>query len=292
MSDTLIVGSDGMGSWTKDFLSPLLSRTFPHTTILYDNSRKPDLVVRSHFLNMETREPYDCPYIVWSGESRPVALLPERAPLFELNTYTCDRPNSVFFPHLVAELRETKRPPVIKPKRYCVSYAFSNRIPIREAFFTYMRSLEPSCYSFGRSCPTPDRPFEMPASNRSQNATAFSEFAFNVAMENAAIPGYLTEKIGFAFCAGSVPIYWGDTDTVTSFFNPASFLNIKNFPTVQRAATTALQIWKDPQKLRPYLDAPITLNSRLADYEAIYTEYRPWQKPMVDRLREALPDFS
>ena len=111
-------------------------------------------------------------------------------------------------------------------------------------------------------------------------------------MENAVIPGYMTEKIGFAFCSGSVPIYWGDTETVNSFFNPASFFNVSDYPTVDKAGEAAVELWKDKQKLQRFLDAPITVNNKLADYEAIYTDYKPWQEPMVVALREAFPDLN
>ena len=285
------VVSDGMGSWSYDFLQPLLARTFPHTMITYDNMKEPDLVVKSHFANLEKAKPYSCPVIFWSGESRPVPLGTE-VPLFELNTFHSSRPNSVWFPHLVAELRHTERPATLKPKRFCAAYAFSNPIPIRELVFRTMRTYERTCYAFGRSCHTSDNPFPAPAAARKFNATAFDEFAFIVAMENAVVPGYLTEKIGYAFAAGAVPIYWGDTATATDFFNPASFLNVADYMTPEAAATTAVHIWRDPQKLQRFLDAPIRINDRLADYEAIYTEYRPWQAPMVTALKEAFPDFS
>jgi hypothetical protein len=292
--NTLNVGSDGMGSWAFGFLDPLLKRTFPHTEISHDTTKKPDLVIRSHFTNMESQEPYDTPYIVWSGESQPVALLPTHAPLFELNTYYSPRPNSVYFPYLMAEIKETKRPTGVQAtdKKFCASYAFSNHVRERETLFLYMRQKEPTCYSFGRSCLTKDNPFKAPASSRGENATAFRDFAFNVAMENAVIPGYMTEKIGFAFGSGSVPIYWGDTDTVNSFFNPASFLNVADYSSIGKAADAAVELWKDKQKLQRFLNAPITVNNKLADYEAIYTDYRPWQNPMVTALREAFPDLN
>jgi hypothetical protein len=286
------VGSDGMGSWSYEFVLPLLQRTFPHTTITQDATRPYDLVVRSHFTHMERLPSYKCPYIVWSGESRPVPLLQDRAPLFELNTYHAARPNSIWFPHLIAECRETRRPELNQPKQYCCAYAFSNPILERELLFRKMRSLEPTCYSFGRSCPTNDNPFVAPAAYRQSNSKHFVKFAYNVAMENAIVSGYMTEKIGNAFMSGSVPIYWGDTDTVNDIFNPASFLNVQDYANVVKAAEAAVHIWRDPHKFQTYLDAPITLNNKLADYEAIYTEYRPWQKPMVDRLRDAFPDLS
>lgn len=289
---SLNVISDGMGRWSYGFMEPFLKRTFPQTTITFDATKPADLVIRSMFNKQETIAPFDCPYITWSGESRPVPLLPSHAPLFELNTYDCPRPNSVYFPHIVAELKETRRPVANLPKKYCCSYAYSNPIAERELLFRAMRTLEPTCYSFGRSAPTADNPFAAPAGKRSNNATFFAEFGYNVAMENAIIPGYLTEKIGFAFSSGSVPIYWGDTATVTRFFNPEAFLNVLDYKNIVTAAQTAVNIWRDPQKFQKFLDAPITLNNMLSDYEAIYTEYRPWQKPMVDALREAFPDHS
>lgn len=285
------VVSDGMGKWSYDFMEPFLRRTFPNTTITFDATKPADLVIRSLFNKLETIAPYDCPYITWSGESRPVPLLPTHDPLFELNTYDCPRPNSVYFPHIVAELKETRRPESPSKKKYCCSYAFSNSVTERELLFRKMRSLEPTCYAFGKSAFTNDNPFVAPAGKRKNNADYFSEFAFNVAMENAIIPGYLTEKIGYAFCSGSVPIYWGDTETVSKFFNPDAFLNVCNYTNIVTAAATAVQIWRDPQKLQKYLDAPITINNILSDYEAIYLEYRPWQKPMVDKLRDAFPDL-
>jgi hypothetical protein len=36
----------------------------------------------------------------------------------------------------------------------------------------------------------------------------------------------------------------------------------------------------------------MTVNDRLAELETVRTEYQPWQKPFVDRLRDAFPDLS
>lgn len=289
---SLRVGSDGMGSWSREFMKPLLQRTFPNTTILFESTEVPDLVIRSHFAHQERANPYNCPYILWSGEARHVTPLGSHEPLFELNTFHSSRPNSIFFPHLIAEMKEIRRPEPNPTKKYCCSYAYSNPVLERELLFRRMRSLEPTCYSFGRCSFTSDIPFVANINERGKNAESFKEFAFNVAMENRVLPGYLTEKIGFAFRSGSVPIYWGDNDTVNDFFNPASFFNIRDYRTPVQAAETAVQLWKDPQKLQSYVDAPITVSKTLENYEAIYTEYRPWQKPMVDKLREAFPDFS
>lgn len=289
---TLNVRSDGMGRWGYGTLEPLIKRTFPNTRIIHDDSREPDLVIRSHFQRIEPTFPYSCPYITWSGESYRVTPKADYAPLLEVTTALHPGvENEFYIPFLVAEVPKTARPAqVTTPKRWCAAYAFSNRVFEREQLFIQMRVKEPTCYAFGRSCFTRDNPFELGASDRGQNATAFRDFGFVVAMENKVAPGYLTEKIGTAFCAGAVPIYWGDSATVSDFFNPAAYLDVHDYASPRAAALAAVEIWRDPQKLQRFLDAPITLNSRLADYEAVRTEYRPWQRPFMDRLREAFPD--
>ena len=282
-----------MGSWCYGFMRPFLQRTFPRTRITYDQTQTPDLVIRSLAPRLETLPAYNCPYILFSGESMPATPLMARAPLFEINTVETQDPKSVYIPYLIAEVSESKRPnTATKPKKYCAAYAFSNPVPEREAVFRTMKAQEKTCYSFGTSCRSYDVPFRAPAKLRVQNASAFADFGFVVAMENKVAPGYLTEKIGYAFGAGSVPIYWGDTDTVSTFFNPASFLNVGDYASPEAAATAAVEIWRDRQKLQRFLDAPLRLNGRLADYEAIYTEYRPWQKLMMDLLRDEFPDLS
>jgi hypothetical protein len=290
----LVIGSDGKGSWTKDFLTPLFKRTFPHTKIMYDTEQTPDIVIRSHFHTLEKEPAYTCPYIVWSGESYRVKHKHDYSPILEINTvndYSIQ--NNLYIPHIIAEFNSIiTRPTQILPKKNCCAYTFSNRVPERERFFWAMRIKEPTCFAFGASCHTRDNPFELPMNRRGENSTAFKDFGFLVAMENKIAPGYLTEKIGYAYNSGTVPIYWGDSETVSTFFNPASYIDVSNYTNPDKAAEYALEVWRDPQKLQKYLDAPITLNSMLEDYFAIYTDYRLWQKPFVDILRETFPDLS
>jgi hypothetical protein len=283
--------SEGMGSWGYGIIKPLLERTFPKTALTFDNSKPPTLVVRSHYANQERYLRYSCPYILWSAESIDVPYKSGRSPILEINTVKTSRPNSLWFPHLVTEVPYTVRPDPNPAKTRCCAYAFSHSVGERERFFQAMRRQEPTCFAFGKSCFTADNPFELQKQNRFDNSKAFGEFGFCVAMENTIAPHYITEKIGNAFCSGSVPIYRGDSSAINEFFNPESLIDVSNFASPEVAADYAIQVWRDPHKLQKYLDAPIRTNTRLADYEAVYTEYRPWQKPFVDTLRDAFPDF-
>jgi hypothetical protein len=46
------------------------------------------------------------------------------------------------------------------------------------------------------------------------------QFRFNICAENAAAPGYVTEKLFESFEAGAIPIYWGDYPPEPAIVNP------------------------------------------------------------------------
>ena len=266
----------------------MFAEMFPHTQFTNNQHAPPQLILKHH---LRVCPGYDVPYISWSGEAVTCIPCTEQRPLFMLDTTHSSEKESVWCPLIVQECQtfDIVRPYPNSSKRWCCSYAFTNCVKEREELFLSMRQREPSCYAFGSSCFTRDNPFVLTQQNRLYNRKAFQPFAFNVAMENSVHPGYLTEKIGHAFASGSVPIYWGDTETVKDFFNPASFLNVGDFASPATAGEFAVQLWRDPQKVQPYLDAPITVNNRLADYKT--AEMRPWKMPIYNIMKETFPDI-
>jgi alpha(1,3/1,4) fucosyltransferase len=62
---------------------------------------------------------------------------------------------------------------------------------------------------------------------KSKNAV-MRQYKFAIAYENAAFPGYISEKIFDAFFAGCVPIYVGAPD-VTDYIPPETFIDKRNF---------------------------------------------------------------
>jgi len=275
--------SDGMGSWGYCVVKPLVKLTFPHVEITHDNEKTPDLIVRSHFKHLESRQ-FGCPYISWSGECGRVSQTSE-PPVCEINTFDC--PQTIYFPLLAAESKSI-RPSVLTNKKYCCAYAFSNRIQERELVFKLLRSLEPTCYAFGPSCFTSDNPFALCRDNRMENSRAFKDFGFMVAMENRLYPGYITEKIGHAFESGTIPIY-DSRNGVDRFFNPNSFFDLahRNY---EKACEEIVHTWKDPHKMQRYFDAPLRVNNELEKYENLSVEW-PWMLPCISALKEAFPDL-
>jgi hypothetical protein len=83
----------------------------------------------------------------------------------------------------------------------------------------------------------------------------YRRFRFCMAFENQAFPGYTTEKMVYAMRAGCIPIYWGNPEIVADF-NPASFIDVRSFPSDDRAIEHVLAVWKSPELTRAYLDQP------------------------------------
>ena len=54
------------------------------------------------------------------------------------------------------------------------------------------------------------------------------QYKFNIAFENASLPGYTTEKLVEAMAARCLPIYWGNP-LIQREFNSKSFLNYFDF---------------------------------------------------------------
>jgi hypothetical protein len=214
--------------------------------------------------------------------------------MFEINSFESEHVKNVYFPFLVLEGGETFRPPSSAlMKKYCCSYAFTNPVKERESLFRALRKRDSTCYSFGSSCSMKgSRPFELGREARGHNGNAFRDFGFMVAMENCVKPGYITEKIGFAFQSSTVPIYDG-RNGIERFFNKEAMIDVSDYVNAEQAAETIVEIWRDKHKLQRYLDAPIRINSNLSEYEHLHTKEVPplWTHSCIQALRDTFYDL-
>lgn len=81
------------------------------------------------------------------------------------------------------------------------------------------------------------------------------KYKFIIAFENTLTPGYTTEKIVDAMRGGSLPIYWGNPQ-VGIDFNPRSFINARDFPSLRALADHVLRVDADDSLYLSYLREP------------------------------------
>jgi len=118
---------------------------------------------------------------------------------------------------------------------------------------------------------------------------------FNLAFENASLPGYTTEKIVEAFWAQTVPVYWGNP-RIHEEFNPKSFLNYSDFPDEDTLIERILELDSDNAKYLEVLRQPCFHNNQpnefyrtertLDFFEKIFTAKT---RPVAQRRRFFLP---
>lgn len=97
-------------------------------------------------------------------------------------------------------------------------------------------------------------------SNWTSNVDVFTAYKFVLAIENEFIDGYITEKFINPLLAGSIPIYMGSSDIV-KHFNPARFINVRDFPDMVSCAQYIIQVDNDPELYAQIQNAPIFLNN-------------------------------
>jgi len=98
------------------------------------------------------------------------------------------------------------------------------------------------------------------------NRMKFQDFRFMLCMEDANLPGYITERILDAFLAGTIPIYYGTTE-VFDIFNQQAFIyyDINN---PQEALGRIQYLESNPDAYEQMLREPI-----LADGERTIEKY-------------------
>jgi len=108
---------------------------------------------------------------------------------------------------------------------------------------------------------------------------------FCVTFENAATPGYSTEKLPEALLAGTVPIYWGDP-LVGLDFNPEAFLNLADHASLEDLADAVMAVASDPAALRRLREQPAFAGDRLPDCADEERIFAFWES-ILDRIPES-----
>lgn len=127
----------------------------------------------------------------------------------------------------------------------------------------------------------------LPNGRNVKNKRDFLEkYKFNLAMENADAPGYVTEKIVQAWAAGCIPLYWGGGRMIGEEFNKEAFIDCSDFASVDELVEYLTDLEQDRKKLEKILAAPAFLKEKsqaLNDMAAFLKNIV--EKPVEKRLR-------
>lgn len=229
---TLVVASEGMGIWCKDFFMHLAS--FKYKDIIFEKSTRSNLILRTMFLNLEPTFPKLLPYVTWSGESfdcsdrsyPPMLKLWDKIPFlvvafFELQAVL----NIKFNLDDIRIYKNSDRPYFLA---YCASASYAHR----EKMFKLLKN-HGIAHALGKC-----------QNNVGQNIQGtwhdlpkiYSKYRYVMAMENKKQIGYITEKILVALVAGATPIYYGDSTWVKRVFGTDGIIFVNDFSSFEECA--------------------------------------------------------
>ena len=89
-------------------------------------------------------------------------------------------------------------------------------------------------------------------------------YKFDVAMENASIPGYATERIIHALYENTIPIYWG-SETIEQDFNPECFINWHRHGSDEATIEDIKELDSDMKKYVKMLREPFWIDNKIPD---------------------------
>jgi hypothetical protein len=191
--------------------NPLIDAIHKHFQV--DTSPEPDFIIYSTFGFSHLE--YDVPRILFTSENlRPDFNICDYALGFDRLSFG-DR--YYRFPIYLFERQEElhgigKRTLAPGIRKFC-NFIYSNpgAGPERDEFFHMLSRYKP-VDSAGRHLNN--------TGFRVKDKASFQRgYKFSIAFENSSTPGYSTEKIIDAYCALTVPIYWGDPE-IARDFNP------------------------------------------------------------------------
>lgn len=242
-------------SKTENFFVEVLSSRFK-----VEISDKPDFVIFADAKKDFRR--YTCPRIFFSGE--------QSAANFDECDYalTCrhmEDPRHLRLPlyvlyvrpeALVKDADAAERDLLTRPK-FCGFVVTNGKCRERTDFFKALAARR-QVDSGGRFMNNVGGPVE-------DKLQFLRNYRFNLAFENARVPGYTTEKLIEAAAAGCIPIYWGNP-TVSDEFNPASFIDRSAFKSDAEAIDHILRVADDESRLRQYAREPFFHGNKPNEY--------------------------
>lgn len=95
----------------------------------------------------------------------------------------------------------------------------------------------------------------------------YQSYKFVIAIENARINGYITEKLMNPALARAVPIYLGAPDIFSDgIFNPKAMIHIDDFDSYEECVKHIAKVDQDPRLYLEYLREPLFIDNKLPKY--------------------------
>lgn len=252
-----------------DRLLPFLEPLLTSKKLIREQVQKPDILILSHFCEKSKiiKREHSKNIITFSGETYDVN---EPKSSINFKTIITNNKKDVWFPQILyhfnsevlKKLSNRKNIKPINKRKHSLLYINSNCTPQRDNFFKLYQKLSGNKgLSLGKCLNTNKNNLERKYFFK--NGDYFQDYKFIIAMENSSVKGYCTEKILNAFLNGAIPIYWGCSDTVSMFFNPETYIDLKNYKNEEECIKYILTLENDKSKMEKMQNTNIFKNNKI-----------------------------
>lgn len=193
---------------------------------------------------------YTCPRIMYTGEFNSADFTAidyfigyddisfgDRAYRYPYFLY--DYQNESVFKRCGPALTEDEARRILQEKKYFCNYIFGHdtQLGIREKILEELSKYKRvECAGTHRNNMPGGRRYSM-----MEKMPFMEQCKFTICAESVCYPGYTSEKIGHAFQARTIPIYFGDPQ-INKDFNPEAFVNYSAFDSVEQMAERVMEI--------------------------------------------------
>lgn len=260
------------------FILNIVKLAFPDKNVVISNDRQPHLILRSEHIkpalsNSPEYQRWNAPYISFSQERWTLAKHRYRKnapPLAEFVSRKPQKKRELYFPFVAWCGLSPERIYIDnKIRTKFLAYVASNCIKQRDKLFSLIKSKKDSAEALG-SCSNPNKTKQSGGWGELEHVYAHYDFGF--AMENHQVPGYITEKILTVFRGGAIPIYWGDSETVKSYFNPKAYIDVGAFDSLEKAADYIVKLSQDKKAIDSMRKEPIFKDNQVPEIFHINTD--------------------
>lgn len=250
----LIVASEGMGEWCKDFFEHMA--LFRYNSVKFEKSERSTLILRSMFFHLEPPFQKKLPYVTWSGENFEC---PDRnyPPIYRIwSDYKIPFLVVAFFE--LQKMLNTKfdlndlRLVKNNHRPYFLAYCASASYYHRETMFSLLKNHGIS-HALGK-CQN--------NIGKSVDGTwhslwkIYSQYKFVLTMENLYKKWYVTEKLLNGLLSGAIPIYYGDSEWVKRVFNEDCIIFVNDFSSFEECAEYIKKVDTTQELYDRYINAP------------------------------------
>ena len=144
-----------------------------------------------------------------------------------------------------------------KPKSKFCAFVFSNPTPIRVEIFNKLSEYK-QVHGYGK-------PFNNWSDGELTKYDIISDYKFSICFENKRYPGYYTEKPFHAKTAGTVPIYYSDSQ-ISKDMNEKAFINYSDYDSMDSLVDHIIEVDTNDELYNEYVNQPLFKKNKIGQH--------------------------